>query len=383
LGGGVIAAPRLLLRAAGRLEPLHVRTARDTYLDAVIAAGFAGRLAGTGALRETAQLARRAPQPAQAPTPADLFLDGLTTAHVEGDCVGAPILMQAVYGFRGAGVSLHEELRWLWPASHAAMALWDDASYEALSARHVELGREMGLLAVLPTALTSRIVAHAFLGEFATADQLIAAQRALTDAMGIPMPPYGPLLVAAYRGEAKNASAVIDAAIPEITARGEGGGLAFSDYARAVLNTGLGRYRDALAAATATDAFDSEGFTIYPQGLAEIVESAARIGSYQQATDALRRLSDMAHTTGTDWAAGVRARSEALLANDHEAEPLYREAIERLGRTRIRPQLARAHLLYGEWLRRQPPPRCPRATADRPPHVRGDEHGGLRGAGQT
>jgi DNA-binding CsgD family transcriptional regulator len=171
--------------------------------------------------------------------------------------------------------------------------------------------------------------------------------------MGIPMPPYGPLLVAAWRGHEEDAFAAIDTAIPDIASRGEGGGLAFADYARAVLNTGLGRYSDALAAATATDAFDSEGFTIYPQGLAEIIEPAVRVGAHQQAGDALKRLSDMADRAETDWARGVRARSEALLIEDSTAEPLYREAIDRLGRTRIRLQLARSHLLYGEWLRRQ------------------------------
>ena len=353
LGGAAIAAPRLLIQAAQRLEPLDQRAARDTYLDAVIAAGFAGRLAGSAALRETAQAARGAPQATALPTPADLFLDGLVTAHLDGYRAGAPVLVRAVNAFVLPGAPLREELRWLWPASHAAMALWDDASYETLSARHIELGRTAGLLAILPTALTSRIVAHAFFGEFSAADHLIAEQQALTDAIGIPMPPYGPLLVAAWRGDAKEAPAVLDAAIPQITARGEGGGLAFADYARAVMNLGLGRYREALTAATPTDAFDSEGFAIYPQGLPEIIESAVRVGSHEQAVDALHRLSDVADITGTDWVTGLRARSEALLTKADAAEPLYREAIERLGRTRIRPQLARSHLLYGEWLRRQ------------------------------
>jgi DNA-binding CsgD family transcriptional regulator len=353
LGGGGTAAPQLLLRAAKRLEPLDVRAARYTYLNAVIAAGFAGRLGGPSALRETAQAARRAPRMTADPSPADLFLDGLVTAHIDGYCAGAPLLIRAVNAFHLPGVPLQEELRWLWPTSHAAMALWDDASYETLAARHIELGRGAGLLAILPTALTNRIVAHAFFGEFAAADHLVAEQQALTEAVGIPLPPYGPLLVAAWRGEAEEASAVIDAAIPEITARGEGGGLALADYARAVLNIGLGRYREALTAATATDAFDSEGLTIYSQGLSEIIESAARVGSREQAIDALSRLVEMADITGTDWAAGVRARSEALLTDSGTAEPLYVEAIERLGRTRIRPQLGRSHLLYGEWLRRQ------------------------------
>jgi DNA-binding CsgD family transcriptional regulator len=129
--------------------------------------------------------------------------------------------------------------------------------------------------------------------------------------------------------------------------------LAFADYARAVLYNGLGRYEEALGAATAIDLFDVEGFVIYPQGIVELIEAAARAGVPERAKDALRRLSEMTAATGTDWGAGVRARSEALLSSDAGAEVLYREAIERLGRTQIRPQLGRAHLLYGEWLRRQ------------------------------
>jgi DNA-binding CsgD family transcriptional regulator len=167
------------------------------------------------------------------------------------------------------------------------------------------------------------------------------------------MPAYGPVLLAAWRGREAVASAVIAASVPEASARGEGAVLAFADYARAVLYNGLGRYDEALRAASATDAFGVEGFVIYTQGLIELVEAAARAGAPERARDALGRLSDMAIATGTDWGAGIRARSAALLSVDGKAEPLYREAIERLGRSRIRPQLARAHLLYGEWLRRQ------------------------------
>jgi DNA-binding CsgD family transcriptional regulator len=347
-------APRLLLRAAGRLEPLDLRTARDTYLDALIAGHFAARLATPGGeLPAAAVAARRAPHGTEPPTASDLLLDGLAIALVDGYVAGAPLLAEAVIAFRNQTASLQEELRWLWPAAHVAMSLWDDASYEVLAARHIELARQTGMLAVLPTALTTRIVAHTFAGQLAAADQLIAELRTLSDAMGIPMPPYGPLFVAGWRGREEAASTVIDVAIPEATSRGEGGALAFADYARAVLYNGLGRYHEALSAATATDAFEAEGFVICPQGLVELVEAAVRTGAPGRATDAVRRLSEMADATGTDWGVGIRARSEALLSNDGAAEPLYREAIERLARTRVRPQLGRAHLLYGEWLRRQ------------------------------
>ena len=343
-------APTLLLRAARRLEPLDLRLARQTYLDAELAGHFAGRLA-PGSLREAAEAARHVPYAAGPRTAADHLLDGLAIALTDGYAAGVPTLGQAVRGFPAAAPE--EQLRWLWPAAHVAMALWDDESYEVLSARHIEIGRQAGVLAVLPTALTTRIVSYAFAGQLTAAEELIGELRVLTDAIGMPVPPYGPVFVSAWRGREGAASAVIDAAIRQSTSSGEGAVLAFADYARAVLGNALGRYEEALVAAAATDAFGVEGFTIYTQGLVELVEAAARAGVPERAADALERLAEMTRATGTDWAAGIRARSQALLSADDQAERLYREAIERLGRTRIRPQLARAHLVYGEWLRRQ------------------------------
>jgi DNA-binding CsgD family transcriptional regulator len=346
-------APELLVRAARRLEPLDARTARDTYLDALVAAHFAGRLArGTG-LRDVAEAALRAPQPATPPLASDRLLDGLATAAIDGYVAAVPLLQEAVAAFRGPDVTPTEQLRWLWPAAHIAMALWDDESYELLATRHIEIGRASGLLAVLPTALTTRAVASAFTGQFALADQLIAEMRVLTDAMQVPVPPYGPLFVAGWRGREAPADEVGSRAVREVTGRGEGAGLAFAGYARAVLGNGLGRYGEALDAATSIDAFATEGFVIYTANLVELIEAAVRSGAPEQATDAFERLSEATRATGTAWGAGLRARSQALLSDDGAAEDLYRTAVEQLGRTRIRPQLARAHLVHGEWLRRQ------------------------------
>ncbi len=345
-------APDLLLRAARRLEPVDPRTARDTYLDALLAADFAGRLADRG-LRESAEVAERAPPPPGPPMASDLLLDGLATALIDGFTAGVPLLQQAVRAFRGPRVSMQEELRWLWPAAHVAMSLWDDESYDVLSTRHIELGRRSGLLAVQPTALTTRIVAHAFAGQLTAADDLIGELRVLTDAMEVPLPPYGPLFVAGWRGREAEAVETTGAAAEEVTRRGEGAGLAFADYARSVLNNGLGRYPAALAAARSTDAFETDGFVIYSAGLVELVEAAVRSGEPAHAEAAFERLSEATETTATDWGAGITARSRALLSSDDKAEHHYCEAIERLERTRIRPQLGRAHLVYGEWLRRQ------------------------------
>jgi DNA-binding CsgD family transcriptional regulator len=346
-------APWLLLRAAERLEPLDLRLARDTYLDALWAAHITGRLARDGVVREAAEAALRAPRPAPPPTVSDLLLDGLATGIVRGYPAGVPMLKQVVAEFRHQGASRAEELRWLWAASVVTRFVWDDESQDVLSARHVELGRQTGVLAGLPIALSARIVVHTIAGELTAADHVIEELLTLSDVMRIPMQLNGRLVVAAWRGRQEEASALIDAAVSELEPRGEGGALAVADYARAVLANGLGRYSEALTAATATDAFDVDGFTIYAQGLSELIEAAARAGAAERAADALRRLAEMTQASGTDWGAGVRARAEALLSADDAAEALYREAIERLGRTRVRVELARAHLLYGEWLRRQ------------------------------
>jgi DNA-binding CsgD family transcriptional regulator len=317
----------------------------------VLAGHFAGRLA-PGSLREAAAAARRVPSVTGPAAASDLLLDGLATALTGGYAAGVPTLKQAVRGFRGGGATPEEQLRWLWPAAHVAMALWDDESYDVLSARHIEIGREAGALAVLPTALTTRIVACVFAGQLAAAEELIEEMRALTAAMGTPAPAYGPVFVSSWRGREEEALAVIGSAVREFTVSGEGAVLAFADYGRAVLCNGLGRYTEALTAAAATDALEDEGVTIVTQGLAELVEAAARAGAPERAADALARLEEMTRASDTGWGAGVRARSQALVSADDAAEPLYREAIERLGGTRIRPQLARAHLVYGEWLRR-------------------------------
>jgi len=346
-------APGLLLRAAGQLEPLDVRLARDTYLDALWAAHITGRLADGPLVLQTARAALHAPRPAAAPTVSDLLLDGLATALADGYPAGVPMLKQVVAEFRQQKVPPADELRWLWAASVATRFVWDDAAQDVLSARHVELGRRTGVLAGLPIALSARIVVHTLAGELSAADHVIEELRTLSEAMDIPMQLNGRLVVAAWRGHEPEASALIDTAVRELERRGEGGALAVADYARAVLGNGLGRYAEALAAAAATDAFDVDGFTIYAQGLPELIEAAVRAGQAGRAAGPLARLAAMAEASGTDWGAGLHARCHALLSPDDAAEPRYREAIDLLGRTRVQVELGRAHLLYGEWLRCQ------------------------------
>jgi DNA-binding CsgD family transcriptional regulator len=345
-------APRLLLRAAKRLESLDVGLARETYLDALWAARFAGRLARGGSVLEVAQAALAAPVSLRPPRAPDLLLYGLATQFTRGYAAGVPTLQQAVSAFRGRSMSSEEALRWLWLAGEAAVVVWDDESWDLLTARHLQLAREAGALSVLPVALTLRIGAHTLTGRLLAAAQLIQEARTLTEVIGSYLPPYGPLILAAWRGRGVEASNVIDQTLREAASRGEGQGVAAAQWARAVLSNGLGRYEEALAAARLASEHP-EGLAFSNTALLELIEAVARTGRTEGAAGMLQRLSERTRAGGTDWALGVEARSRALLSEGDQAEGLYREAIERLGRTRMRVEFARARLVYGEWLRRE------------------------------
>jgi DNA-binding CsgD family transcriptional regulator len=345
-------APALLLKAARQFEPLDPRLARDTYLDALAAATFAGRLAfggGIPAVAKAACAAPRAPEPAR---PHDLLLDGLALLISEGHAAGVPTLRQAVSAFRGADISAEDGLRWLWLAWYAASIVWDYASWDALSARHVRLARDAGAVTALPIAFNTRAGVDLLAGRFTEADSMETEAESVTEIIGSSIAPYGALSLAAFRGREADVSHLAETTIKDVEIRGEGEGLSFVHWARAVLYNGLGRYEHALAAA--------QQATSYPPSLwfgnwalAELIEAAARGGVPERADGALQRLAEIARVCGTDWALGIEARSRALVSDGEAAERGYREAIDRLGRAGLRVDLARAQLLYGEWLRRQ------------------------------
>jgi DNA-binding CsgD family transcriptional regulator len=345
-------APPLLLKAARQFESLDPRLARETYLDAVAAAIFAGRLALGGGMREVAEAARMAPPPPGPPRGPDLLLDGLALLVTEGYPAGAPVLRQAVSAFRGTDVSREEKLRRPWLACHAAGLVWDYASWDVLSDRQVRFARDAGVLITLPIAYNIRAGVHLFAGEFAEAASLVAQAESVTEATGSSIAQYGALAPAAFRGQEAHAAQLIQTATDDAGRRGEGAGLSFAQWAAAVLGNSLGRYEQALAAAQRASE-DSPAVIFANWALVELVEAAVRSGVPERAAGALQRLSDIARACGTDWALGVEARSRALVSDGAAAENLYREAIDRFGRTRLRVDLGRAHLVYGEWLRRQ------------------------------
>jgi DNA-binding CsgD family transcriptional regulator len=345
-------APRLLLEAAKRLEPLDVARARETHLEALSAALFVGRLPGDTGLPEVARAALAAPPAGPAPRATDLLLDGLALRFTAGYEAAVPVLGRALRAFRIEEVSTEEAIRWLWLASATARDLWDDETWEVLAARHVQLARDAGALTVLPLALSQRIAVHVHAGELAAAASLIEELEAVTEAAGIHLANHGAVTLAAWQGREAAVSKLVEAGATEAAHAGDGIGLTICEWATAVLYNGLGRYDDAFAASQqAGERPDAPGIAAW--SLVELVEAAARSGKAGRAADALQRLSETTRVSGTDWALGIEARSRALISEGQVAEDLYREAIDRLGRTRIRADLARAHLLYGEWLRRE------------------------------
>jgi len=344
-------APRLLLAAARELESLDTTLARQTYLEALSAAMFAGRLAGQVGLREVAAAALAAPAATGGGEPRDALLDGFARAIAGGIAAGAPQLQEAVRGFRTHDLDPLEALRWLWPATHAAHDLWDDAAWRELSDRHVELARRLGALHILPIALSARIGLHLFAGELVSVENLVAEVQSVTAATGSTLPPYGAVALAAWRGHEDEATRLTGAALADAQKRGDGLGLTLVLHARAVLFNGLGRYQEAFSAASEA-ARHPEELAFASWALPELVEAAVRIDDPKAAGQALSALAEIADASGTDWIGGVLARCRGLAEGDADAaEAHFRESVTRLETTSIRLALARTTLVFGEWLR--------------------------------
>jgi DNA-binding CsgD family transcriptional regulator len=345
-------APPLLLQAAKTLEPLDSKLARETYLDAWSAALFAGQLASDGSLYDVSRAARAAPAAPKPASPPDLLLDGLALLMTEGRAAGAPLLQQAAIGFAGERAAAQDVLRWGWLATVGSVVVWDYDSCLTIASRGVELARDSGALTVLSVALNIMAQAVAMGGEFARAAQLISEAAIVTEATGTPVLSYGALYLHAFQGHEEEVLELSERTIREATAAGQGTALEYAYLARAVVLNGQGRHREALAPARETSDFTPE-LVVAGWGLIELAEAAARCGEMELAQSALERIAERNGWIATDWGLGIEARARALLSEGEAADGLYRDAIERLGRTRLRPELARAHLLHGEWLRRE------------------------------
>jgi DNA-binding CsgD family transcriptional regulator len=346
---GTDATP-LLLAAARRLEPLDISLARETYVDAFSAALFGARLNDSVGVPEVARAARAAPRTSgDEPETADLLLDALVALADDYDTAVTPC-RQALQRLSGEKIAPKERLRWLWQGCVVALEMWDDGSAYFLSHRSVQIASETGTLSELALALSARTPVLVFCGELAAAASSVAETQWVQEATGISSAPYGALILEAWQGRPRETTRLIEMALREAGSRGEGIGVAIGEYARAVLCNSLGQYEEALVAACSASEYQE--IVGENWGLSELIEPATRTGRTDLATDALNRLATKARATGTGWALGIEARSRALLSEGDRAEAWFREAIEHLGRTRVRAELARAQLLYGEWLRR-------------------------------
>jgi DNA-binding CsgD family transcriptional regulator len=347
-------APPLLLKAARRFEPLDLRLARETYLQALSAALFASSLASAADLQEVAEAARAAPLPPGSPRPADLLLDGTAVLITEDYPAGAAMLKRAVSAFRAGDISLEEELRWLWQACLSAGLIWDFDSWQVLADRQIKVARDAGAVTALPLAFNMRAIQHLFAGELTAATSLVAQLESVSQAIGISVARHAALGLAVFRGREAEAAEFIATVTTDAERRGEGALLNFIRWATAVLCNSLGQYEKALAAAQQGSQDSIAGPHMAARWAAvELIEAAVRSGMPERAADALQRLSQTTRASGTDWARGIEARSRALVSEGEAAEAGYREAIDYLGRTLLQVELGRAHLLYGEWLRGQ------------------------------
>jgi DNA-binding CsgD family transcriptional regulator len=348
---------RLLLSAARRLERLDAALACETYLEALVVAVWAGDLGLPGGVRAAAEAARAAPPAPGPPRVADVLLDAFALRLTEGFAAAAPALARAVELVLALDAAPDLEAdRGLWLAGAsasqmAAQELWDVESWHILAVRMAQFARDTGALVLLQFGLVFLAVPHLLAGELATAARLIEEDRLIAEATGNPPVAYTAMTLAAWRGREGPATELIEATVQEATARGQGRLVSLADYASAVLGNGLGRH--AAARDAAWRAFQRDPVGYGPFIVPELAEAASRTGDVRLVRAALDWLSERTRVTPTEWALGIETLIRALLSEGETADRLYRESIDRLGRTRLRAELARSHLLYGEWLRRE------------------------------
>jgi DNA-binding CsgD family transcriptional regulator len=347
-------AARLLLRAARLLEPLDVGLARETHLEGLVAALVAADLDRPGGVREAAEAARAAPP--GTPRAMDAVLDALALRLTEGHAAAAAALARALELLVSVDICAGEAARWPWlvagrAGNVIALEIWDFESWHALATRQVQVARDMGALVQLRFALSSLGLYHLLAGEPSATERLIEEDRLIAEATGNPPVGYTAMMLAVCQGRKQEASELIEATVQAATASGTGRLIGVAAYASAVLDNGLGRYEAARDAARR--AFGGDDVTYGHMAVSELAEAAARTGDVAELQAALGWLSERTQVAPTEWVLGIEARVRALASDGAAADGFYRESVELLGRTRVRAQLARSHLLYGEWLRRQ------------------------------
>jgi DNA-binding CsgD family transcriptional regulator len=345
-------ASPLLLGAAKHLERFDIPLARDTYLDAWGAALYGGRLNTRGSLLEVSRAAKAASRAEGGPRPADLLLDSLAVLIADGREAAAELLAEATRTLSDEQAPA-ETVRWGWLSVVPTYVLWDEASAQSMCLRQLSSLRDAGALARLPLDLGTYNLLALRCGDLAGAADVTAESDAIAEATGMSVASFNAMLLSAFRGREAESRAMIESARQESVSLRQGVSVQLTHWMLALLCNGLGRYEEAMAAAQEASSDDPAEIFISAWAACELLEAATRIGHREAACSALERILAACAVAHTDSARGVEARSRALVSEGEGAEGSYREAIERLRRSLLRPELARAHLLYGEWLRRE------------------------------
>ena len=340
----------MLLDAAQRLERLDPELALEAFLDAWGGAMFAGNLADI-TMRDVSS-ALQSSGSTDATHAAALLLEGMSTLMTQGRAVAAPMLRRAVDTFLSEPLSMERGMGWGVITSCASVELWDFASWNLIIDRQMQVARDAGALASLAIILNGKNIVLAWAGDLEGADRVGGEANVVTGATGTQIAPFGGMLLAALRGREDESFAMLESVSRWALDEGEGFALQYSHFTTAMLCNGLGRYEAAIEAAQrAWDAWPDWFLAVW--AMVELVEAAARLGRPDLGQEPLARVLASTGVSSSEWALGIAFRSRALLSDGAEAESLYRQAIEHLEATQLRPELARAHLVYGEWLRRE------------------------------
>ena len=348
-GFGTDAPPRLV-KAARQMEQLDPSQGRQTYLIAWVATVFAGHHAGPEDLAVLCREILALPPRPGDPGALDLLLEGLARLIIDGHAVATPTLQRAARAL--ADIGTEDVIRWGWAATAATDATWDPEGTRAIAESQSATFRRAGALGQLSIPLAALGNVSVWTGDLAGAASVAEEATSVAASIGSRFPPTVALRLVAARGREREAEALIAETLAAAGRGGQGMAGTNADWAAAVLYNGLARYDQAMTAAERATSATFEPFASV-WALPELVEAAARAGDSDRAHAALEQLVETTEPCDTDSARGIEARSRAIVSEGRAAEDAYQEAIRRLGRSPLRPELARAYLLHGEWLRRE------------------------------
>ncbi len=341
----------LFLSAARRLEPLDAELARETYLEA-LGGAMANDVEVAGGVPTIAAAARAAPPGAVPPRSVDVLLDAFAIRFTDGYAAAAPALARALKLLLATEISKQDVGRSLSLSSGrnsniVALELWDEKALHLLAARQVQLARDTGALGHLLFSLSFLARSHMLAGELTQAALIIDEAGVIAEATGNQALVNAPMILAAWRGQEARAAELMEASSEEAVLRG----WTSHNYAKSVLYNGLSQHEAARTAAW--EAFQPDPVGYGSLLVPELAEAASRTEDRTMLEVALAWLSERTRVINSGWASGIEARVRALLSQGEVADDLYRQSIAHLSSTRVRIELARTHLLYGEWLRRE------------------------------